>query len=101
MLSGLQKYGKNWYIGSESGGKIHLVTADFSNLDSILSAVSSICGYCGSLDMLINNAGLFCDTHQLTEQGLEMTVGVNYAAPRAADNASFFPFLKNLLQEGL
>jgi len=30
------------------------------------------------LDILINNAGLFSDSRQQTEEGYELTMGVNY-----------------------
>lgn len=63
------------------GGSIINFNADFSDLESVQLVCREISSYYTSVDVLINNAGLFCDSHQQTAQGLEMTLGVNYFAP--------------------
>ena len=54
---------------------------DLSSFRSIESFADEFMSRFGRLDVLINNAGTICDRHHETEQGFEMTMGVNY--PRA------------------
>ena len=51
---------------------------DLSSFSSIESFAESFIKDYGRLDVLINNAGTICDRHHETQQGFEMTMGVNY-----------------------
>ena len=62
-------------------GSITNFNADFSDLDSVQSVCREIKSHYSIVDVLINNAGLFCDSYRQTAQSLEMTLGVNYFAP--------------------
>lgn len=75
-------------------GSIKNFYADFSDLGSVQLVCQEIKSHISSVDVLINNAGLFCDSHQQTAQGLEMTLGVNYFAPVLLTR-SLLPLLKD------
>jgi retinol dehydrogenase-12/retinol dehydrogenase-13 len=51
---------------------------DLASLDSIRSFAAELSGRRQRVDLLVNNAGVFCDTRKLTAEGFEMTIGVNF-----------------------
>jgi NAD(P)-dependent dehydrogenase (short-subunit alcohol dehydrogenase family) len=53
----------------------HLDLASFRSIEQFAEIMNH--DY-SSIDVLVNNAGVFMDTAQKTEEGFEMTVGVNY-----------------------
>lgn len=60
---------------------VDILRIDMASLRSIRQFVEAFnCKY-EKLDVLINNAGVFCDTLQWTSDGFEMTMGVNYLGP--------------------
>ncbi len=59
-------------------GQVDLVSLDLNSLESTRNAADEIADRYGSLDVLINNAGLFAKTKQLTQDGFEQQFGVNY-----------------------
>ena len=54
---------------------------DLSSFRSIEGFADEFSRKFDRLDVLINNAGTICDRHHETEQGFEMTMGVNYIGP--------------------
>jgi NAD(P)-dependent dehydrogenase (short-subunit alcohol dehydrogenase family) len=63
------------------GERPDTVTADFSDMDQIRQMATDLSSRYSFLNVLINNAGTYQKTRQLTEQGIELTFAVNYLAP--------------------
>jgi len=61
--------------------KPDLVIADYVSLGAIRRMASEILSRYERLDVLINNAGTYQKTRQLTDDGFEMTFGVNCVGP--------------------
>lgn len=57
------------------------ISLDLSSFKSIKKFVCEFGEKFDRLDVLVNNAGTICDRHHETEQGFEMTIGVNYIGP--------------------
>lgn len=80
--------------------KIELVEVDLASLASIREAAKAINGIVDQIDILINNAAVVLQRHELTQEGLEMQFGTNHIGPflltnlllpkiiSAADNAA-------------
>eukprot|EP00899_Mesostigma_viride_P020214 jgi/Mesvir1/28194/Mv04748-RA.1 len=60
---------------------VQLVLGDLSSFRQIRSLAADIRGRVDKVDVLINNAGVFEETRQLSEDGFEMTWAVNVLAP--------------------
>lgn len=59
-------------------GQVDIVTLDLNSLESVQQSANEIAERYGALDVLINNAGLFAKSKQLTQDGFEQQFGVNY-----------------------
>ncbi|MCU4378794.1 SDR family NAD(P)-dependent oxidoreductase [Acinetobacter haemolyticus] len=59
-------------------GQVDVVSLDLNSLENTRKAADEIADRYGNLDILINNAGLFSKTKQLTHDGFEQQFGVNY-----------------------
>ncbi|MDN8136643.1 SDR family NAD(P)-dependent oxidoreductase [Acinetobacter baumannii] len=59
-------------------GQVDVVSLDLNSLELTQKAAEEIADKYGSLDVLINNAGLFSKIKQLTVDGFEQQFGVNY-----------------------
>ena len=57
------------------------VTADFSSLSQVEKTADELNSRLASLDVLINNAGVFMPEKIITEDGFESTFQINYLAP--------------------
>lgn len=57
------------------------VFGDFTALAQVRTLAEQIRGLTTSLDVLVNNAGVFMNQLERTTEGFEMTVGVNHLAP--------------------
>ena len=69
-------------IKSKTGNPhVFCMELDLSSFNSIESFAEKFRQKYGRLDILINNAGVICDTRRYSEQGFEMTMGVNYIGP--------------------
>jgi len=55
--------------------------ADFSSLPAVRRMAEEIRERHDRLNILVNNAGVFMQVRELTEDGMEMTFGVNHLAP--------------------
>ncbi len=65
----------------DGAGVVDVIALDLNNLDSVKSAAQLVYDQYGSIDVLINNAGVFTDELHHTEQGYERQFGVNYLGP--------------------
>jgi len=65
----------------DGAGVVDVIALDLNNLDSVKSAAQLVYDQYGSIDVLINNAGIFADDLHHTEQGYERQFGVNYLGP--------------------
>lgn len=61
-----------------SGGQLVVKTLDLASLRSVRSFVDEVLKDEPRLDVLINNAGVYGCPYSLTEDGLEMQMGVNH-----------------------
>ncbi len=61
--------------------KPDLVLADFASLKAVRDAAAKILDRYPHIHILVNNAGLFAPSRQLTADGYEMTIAVNHLAP--------------------
>ena len=62
--------------------KVNIVLADLASVEQISQAAERIRGEYPKIDVLINNAGLLMgDQREVTQDGFEMTFGVNHLAP--------------------
>lgn len=61
--------------------KVSLLTANLSSLRQVRQLAGEVISSYGRLDVLVNNAGVFMKTRQLSEDGFEMTFAVNHLAP--------------------
>ena len=66
---------------SSDGQKPDIIIADFSDLDQVRGMAEEINATYDHLDVLVNNAGTYQPTRNLTGEGIEMTFAVNYLAP--------------------
>ncbi|AXI04255.1 SDR family NAD(P)-dependent oxidoreductase [Aquirhabdus parva] len=62
-------------------GTVDVIPLDLNSLDSVKAAAELINKRYDSLDVLINNAGIFGDALRFTEDGYEQQFGVNYVGP--------------------
>jgi NAD(P)-dependent dehydrogenase (short-subunit alcohol dehydrogenase family) len=60
---------------------IEIEAADLSSLASTRSAAAAIALRHPSIDVLVNNAGVFCPRREVTGEGLERVIAVNHLAP--------------------
>jgi len=67
----------------EQSGSLDIsgLTADFSNLQDVKSMAKNILDTIASLDVLINNAGVFNTTNPINHEGRDVRMVVNYLAP--------------------
>lgn len=73
---------------------ISLFTVDFDRLDSVKDCANELAAQYDSLDVLINNAGLFAPKQRKTADGFEKHIGVNYLAP-VLFTEKLLPLLQN------
>lgn len=59
-------------------GQVDLVSLDLNSLNDVRRTADEIAEHYGSIDVLINNAGLFAKKKQFTQDGYEQQFGVNY-----------------------
>jgi NAD(P)-dependent dehydrogenase (short-subunit alcohol dehydrogenase family) len=60
---------------------VDLLVADFSSLQQVRQLAGKILSWYERLDVLVNNAGVFMKSREMTEEGHEMTFAVNHLAP--------------------
>lgn len=82
------------FISEDENAEVHLLPVDMASLHSVRAFVELFNTKYQKLDVLVNNAGAFFDRLQKTEDGFEMTMGVNYLAPFLLTRL-LLPSLKN------
>ena len=81
-------------IRSTSGNKnITGYQADFSKLEEVRSMAEKIKAEQSSIDVLVNNAGIFKTANTITDNGLDVRMVVNYLAPFVLTH-SLLPLIK-------
>jgi len=65
-------------IETSKNKNVEVMKIDMSSLKSIRNFSQEFHEKYDTLHVLINNAGVFCDTPMKTSEGFEMTMGVNY-----------------------
>ena len=69
-------------IERETGNQqIEVLDLDLASLESIRGFAAELSNRVQSLDVLINNAGVFSMSRKVTADGFERTMGVNYLGP--------------------
>ena len=74
--------------------KVSGFVSDFSDFDSIKKMIEEISNEFASIDVLINNAGVFNSQKEKNKDGLDMRFAVNYFAPYILTNG-LLPVIKN------
>ncbi len=70
------------YIKEASGSDaVSLIKIDLASLQSVRDFVATFTATFDRLDVLVNNAGAYIPKRYETEEGFEMTLGVNHLAP--------------------
>ncbi|MEM9062034.1 MAG: SDR family NAD(P)-dependent oxidoreductase [Pseudomonadota bacterium] len=64
-----------------AGGTVETFVSDFSVLSSVAALADSIAARGASLDVILNNAGVFKSPVQQTAEGLDIRIAVNLYAP--------------------
>ena len=61
--------------------RVELVLADLSHLRIAAQTAAAIAAQHGTIDVLVNNAGVFCTAREETEEGHERVLATNHLAP--------------------
>jgi NAD(P)-dependent dehydrogenase (short-subunit alcohol dehydrogenase family) len=81
-------------IKREAGNtSVEVLQIDLASLNSIRAFVKQFSSKYGELNVLINNAGVYCAKREETEDGFEKTMGINYFGPFLLTNL-FLPMLE-------
>ncbi len=70
-----------WIEALAPAAAIEIELADLSSLASTKAAAAAIATRHPTIDVLVNNAGVFCPRRELTGEGLELVIAVNHLAP--------------------
>jgi len=62
-------------------GSVDVIELDLNSLESVKAAANLVNERYGSIDVLINNAGIFGESLNQTAEGYEQQFGVNYVGP--------------------
>lgn len=65
-------------VAANPSVKVGCVALDLASLASVRACAAALTLEQPRIDLLVNNAGVFCDTHQRTVDGFEATIGVNF-----------------------
>ena len=85
-------------IIKESGNKkIEMMQVDLASLSSIREFATQFSKRYQQLNVLINNAGVYCSKRGETQEGFEQTMGINYLGPFLLTNLFGHPVLTRLL----
>lgn len=69
-------------LAAHPGLNVSCVALDLASLESVRACGATLAKE-PRLDLLVNNAGVFCDTRQRTVDGFEATIGVNFLGTMA------------------
>jgi NAD(P)-dependent dehydrogenase (short-subunit alcohol dehydrogenase family) len=69
-------------IVAQTGNQaVEIILADFASLATVRAGAEAFLARYDSLDVLVNNAGIFADKRKLSADGYELTFAVNHLAP--------------------
>jgi NAD(P)-dependent dehydrogenase (short-subunit alcohol dehydrogenase family) len=68
-------------IGAVPAAAIHVVACDLASLASVRSSANIVRGMVGTIDLLINNAGMVSSRHRMSADGFELTFATNHLGP--------------------
>jgi len=68
-------------IRAASGGQVDVFVADLSSQSEVRRLADEVLQRLSRIDVLVNNAGGYWNTRQVTADGLEHTLAVNHLAP--------------------
>ena len=60
---------------------VHVVRCDLASLASVRECAQAVRGMFGSIDLLINNAGMVSSLHRMSADGFELTFATNHLGP--------------------
>ena len=63
------------------GAKLYLLSADLSSQREVRRLAEEVRKNFDALHVLVNNAGVYCQSRQVTSDGIERTLAVNHLAP--------------------
>jgi NAD(P)-dependent dehydrogenase (short-subunit alcohol dehydrogenase family) len=69
-----------WLKDRTGSGDIHFEVADLASQHEVRALARRLSGKCRCVDVLINNAGVFTSTYQVSAEGVELQFAVNYLA---------------------
>ncbi len=72
---------RRWITTQAPQAAIHTITADLSLLADVRRAAGEILALDRPVDVLVNNAGVFCARREETAEGHERVLAVNHLAP--------------------
>jgi NAD(P)-dependent dehydrogenase (short-subunit alcohol dehydrogenase family) len=67
--------------GAEAEGRLDGVSFDLGSLASVRRGAAELVEKVPEVDVLVNNAGLFAQERGVTDDGVELTLAVNYVGP--------------------
>jgi NAD(P)-dependent dehydrogenase (short-subunit alcohol dehydrogenase family) len=70
-----------WIKARVASAEVELFRADLSSLAETRRVGRAIGQRAPAIDVLVNNAGVFCSRRELTEEGLERVIAVNHLSP--------------------
>lgn len=73
-------------IKNQTHGDIHLMQVNLADLQSVVQFADEVKSRFSSLRILLNNAGVLCHHAQVSPNGIEYTMAVNYLGHYVLDN---------------
>lgn len=67
-------------VADASGGDVDVAVADFASMSAVRAMGAALAAAHPRLDVLVNNAGVFCKDRVVTADGFELTMAVNHFA---------------------
>ena len=67
-------------VAREAGDRAHVALADLSSLGAARGLADEVLDRLGSVDVLVNNAGIIARRRRESDDGIELTFAVNYLA---------------------
>ncbi len=68
-------------LADAGDASLRVMTVDLASATSVRAFAADVLREYDRLDVLVNNAGIFCPTRQLTDDGLERTLATNHLGP--------------------
>ena len=89
-----------WIAERCPGARVELVLADLSLLRATTQTAEALTARHGAIDVLVNNAGVFCSEREDTSEGHERVIATNHLAPFVLTRALLPPLRAAATQRG-